>query len=74
MSNLPEMKPVQSSMVQEYGYDAQAQMLYVRFAGGALYRYSEVSLFEFDNLVAAESFGKHLNANIKPNFQAERLT
>jgi hypothetical protein len=68
--NLPEMKPVKSSMVTEYGYDAIAHSLYVRFVNGKLYVYEHVSANEVELLAAAPSFGIHLNAVIKRNYAA----
>jgi hypothetical protein len=68
--NLPEMKPIKSSMATEYGYDATEQSLFVRFNSGKLFEYLHVPASEVELLAAAPSFGIHLNAVIKRNYAA----
>lgn len=68
-----QFQPVNSSNVQEVGYDEPTQELQVRFKNNSLYRYIGVPKVEFDNLLGAESVGKYLNANIKPVYQVEKI-
>ena len=47
MNNNIKMIKVDSSNVDEVGYDEAEQVLYVRFLTGALYIYKGVSVYEF---------------------------
>lgn len=59
-----------SSSIAEIGYNAERSALYVRFNGGKLYRYDDVPPIMFDELKAADSVGKFVNANIKTQYDA----
>jgi hypothetical protein len=72
--SIPTLKPITSSMVTEYGYDPAAQLLYVRFTKGTLYKYLEVPADEIERLEASPSFGMHLNVYIKRNYVHEQVT
>lgn len=69
--NIPDLVPVSSSMLQAVGYDSENAILYVRFNNGKLYSYADVPSGEFEQMKAAESIGRYLNATIKPNYRAE---
>lgn len=58
------LRDVNSSMITRVGYDAAKQELYVEFKGSgkqgpALWLYEHVSPFEYAQLTAAASIGKH---------------
>jgi hypothetical protein len=61
--NIPKLNPVSSNAIGALGHDGQGS-LFVRFKGGGLYRYSGVSLDQYNELRKAESVGKHLQVNI----------
>ncbi|GJQ22146.1 MAG: hypothetical protein HBSIN02_25010 [Bacteroidia bacterium] len=61
--------PVTSSTVASVGYDPATLTLEVEFTNGTIYQYFDVPEMEYQNLVGAESVGKHLNNNIKPNYR-----
>lgn len=60
--------PVKSSSLRSVGYDDKNQELEVEFASGALYTYSGVSQQAHDDLMVAESAGRHFAKHIRSNF------
>lgn len=66
-----QMIPVQSSNITHIGHDETG--LHVHFKGGGKYRYPTVTAAEHQALMAAESKGKHLRANIVGKHKPERL-
>lgn len=71
--SLPEMINVESSNVEEIGYDEKTQTVYVRYLNGSLYIYKGVSLLEFENLRDAPSIGSYLHRNFKNLYPYERI-
>ncbi len=67
-----EMNYVDSSNIEQIGYDGDAQELHVRFLSGALYVYSDVPQVVFDELMAAPSKGSHLNRVVKGVYDHRR--
>lgn len=59
-----ELTPVESSNVAAVGH--QDNTLYVEFKHGGLYRYFNVPAETYQAMLAADSVGKFLNAEIKP--------
>ena len=59
-------EPLDSSSARSVGYDPDREILEVEFPDGDVYRYFEVSGHEYADLRSAESFGEHLNHQIKP--------
>lgn len=57
-----------SSQIAAIGYDAEAQILAVRFiqGAGAIYHYPGVSQETYDAFHGAESLGKFFGQHIKP--------
>lgn len=62
---MPEMHYVNSSNVDQVGYDEGQMELHVVFHGGALYVYQGVPLELFEQLLVAPSTGSFLNREIK---------
>lgn len=62
---MPEMQFVDSSNVEQLGYDADRMELHVLFKNGALYVYSDVPAPVFEDLLVAPSVGSFLNREIK---------
>ena len=71
--SLPEMINVESSNVEEIGYDEETQTAYVRYLNGSLYIYKGVPLLEFENLRDAPSIGSYLHRNFKNLYPYERI-
>lgn len=72
MNNV-DMIAVQSSNVEEVGYDEDNEITYVRFLNGSLYIYKGVPKWNFDGLVNAPSVGSYLNVNFKNVYPYERI-
>jgi hypothetical protein len=71
--NYPKMTPVSSSNVAEIGYDAEGQIVHVRFLNGSLYIYKDVPQFVYDGLLNASSVGSYLHRNFKNVYAYERI-
>lgn len=65
--------PVTSSNIVSIGYEAATCILQVEFHGGRIYNYYRVPADAYMVLMDADSIGKHLNAQIKPNYAFEQL-
>ena len=64
-----KLKPVKSSQLAEIGYDADKQVLAIRFTNGKkLYHYQGVTPNDFAKFESAESVGKHFGAHIRGKF------
>lgn len=66
------MKQVFSSNIQEIGYDAEEQMLAVKFNTGALYYYFGVPEEVARSVMTAPSIGIALTAEVKDIYQYAR--
>lgn len=70
---MPEMHPVESSVIEAIGYDPDRRELHIRFVDTGLYVYLDVDRATFDRLCAAASKGSHFNRAVKPRgFAFER--
>jgi hypothetical protein len=65
--------PLESQMFTSIAYDAEERILYLRFHSGDVYRYFEFSNDDYQQLLAAESKGRHFLSNIRNCFRYERL-
>lgn len=69
-----EMQGVDSTCFSEIGYDADQELLLVRFRdSGSLYSYEPISQEEYDSFIGANSLGKYYNSYIKGNYECHRL-
>ena len=59
---------VESSNIAMVGYDEEEQILEITFRDGRVYHYLEVPPERALSLLRAESKGRFLNGEIKPNF------
>lgn len=70
-----EMHNVSSKTIQAVGYDANSQILQIKFRGGGLYRYFGVPVSVFDSFINAESLGRYYNKFIRgTRFKGERIS
>ena len=60
-------------MLVEVGYDADDQVLEVRFGNGRVYRYARVPELVHRRLLKARSLGEFFNAEIRDRYEAERV-
>jgi KTSC domain len=65
--------PVESSAIRSVGYDPRRRVLDVEFAGGAVYRYLDVPPRAHAALLAADSYGRYVNAHVRDRYRWVRL-
>ena len=68
-----KLRPVQSEMLIEAGYDRKSRILQVTFRTGETYRYKGVPSSEYDGLMSAESKGKYMHRYIIGHYDYERV-
>lgn len=68
---LPKMTGVESTNIEAVGHDGNH--LFVRFKGGAVYRYPYVSSDHHVMMLAAESPGGYFHQHIKSKHKGEKL-
>jgi len=67
------MHPVKSSNVDAVGFDDETNELHVLYKNGGHYVYEGVAKSIHDNVLAADSIGGFLAANIKHKFKWRKL-
>jgi len=66
--------PLESKMFTSVSYDADKQILYLRFRKtGDVYRYFDVTAKEYRDFLDAESRGRFFLAHIRDRFRFERM-
>lgn len=60
-----ERKPVESSNIASAGFCPDRKCIEVEFKNGSVYEYESCDQKLYDDLMAAESKGKFVNANLK---------
>lgn len=66
--------PIESKMFTSVSYDADKQILYLRFRKtGDVYRYFEFPFTEYSAFLDAESRGRFFLAHIRDRFRFERM-
>ena len=66
--------PLDSKMLTAVAYEADQQILYLRFrTGGDVYRYFDVTATEYQDFLDAESRGRFFLAHIRDHFRYERM-
>ena len=66
--------PIESKMFTSVSYDADKQILYLRFRKtGDVYRYFEFPVTEYSAFIDAESRGRFFLAHIRDRFRFERM-
>lgn len=69
-----ERVAVESSMICEVGYDAEAQMLEVVFNSGKIYRYTGVPPTVYAEVLASASKGQYMRACIIDIYPVRQVT
>jgi len=64
---------VESSMIYAVGYDEETQILEVVFNSGGIYRYFDVPKEVYEGLLAAESKGRYMRANVIDLYPYEQV-
>jgi hypothetical protein len=68
-----EMIPVESSNLEAVGYDNNEARLVIGFKDGSAYEYYDVPQYVYDELIAADSKGKHAHHNIYKVYNQQRI-
>ena len=68
------MGKVNSSVIRDYEYDADAQVLYITFVSGKTYAYDRVPADVYDDLEAAASKGTFFNRYIRDHYRYVLVT
>ncbi|MEW6214855.1 MAG: KTSC domain-containing protein [Nitrospirota bacterium] len=61
---MAKLIPVESSMIQAVGYNPKTRILEVVFNSGRTYRYEDVPLEVYKELMAADSKGRYMRSEI----------
>ena len=65
---------VESTSLASVGYDAEAKVLEIEFAGGGVYQYIDVPQETYEGLMAAESHGSYFDQHVKKaGYEYKRL-
>ena len=64
---------VDSKMFTSVAYDAEKQILYLRFQSGDVYRYFEFPAADYQTFLRAESKGRFFRSQIRDHFPYERM-
>jgi hypothetical protein len=68
-----DWQPLESKMFRSVAHDAEKSILYLRFRSGDVYRYFEFDQERYNDLLAAESYGRYFLSHIRDEFRYERL-
>ena len=59
--------PVDSSNIQEIGYDKSTRTMEIKFKNGRIYRYRPITLEGYNSFLRSKSKGEFFHKNIKNN-------
>ena len=68
-----ERQSVSSSNLASIGYDAENEILEVEFKHSGIYQYFGVPENIYDELMNADSHGVYFSANIRNNYEFEKI-
>lgn len=66
-------EPVESSIIESVGYDADEEILEIEFKEGGIYRYREVPESVYRGLMSVDSHGTYHAEHIKHSYPFERV-
>jgi hypothetical protein len=72
VSHIPR-EPVRSTAIAKAGYSKRRHILEIEFVNGAIYRYSDVSLPVYRDLISAESKARFYDLNIRKHYRSVRV-
>ena len=67
-----QRQPVESTSIASVGYQADGGTLEIEFRNGAVYRYAEVPVEIFEQMLVAKSKGQYLHRFIRGLYGYER--
>lgn len=68
-SRIPR-QPVQSTAIAKVGYSKRRHILEIEFVNGAVYRYFDVPLSVYHELMSAESKARFYDSNIRKHYRS----
>lgn len=68
-----ERQSVESSNLASIGYDAENEILEVEFNHGGIYQYFDVPENVYEELMSAASHGVYFSANIRNDYEYEKM-
>ena len=68
-----DWQPLESKMFLSAAYDAEHQILYLRFRSQDVYRYFEFPDDRYQEFLNAESRGRYFLSHIRDRFRHERM-
>jgi KTSC domain len=68
-SRIPR-QPVQSSVIAKVGYSKRRHILEIEFVNGAVYRYLDVQVTVYRDLMSAESKARFYDSNIREHYRS----
>jgi hypothetical protein len=68
-----EWQPLESKMFLSAGYEAESQILYLRFRSGDVYRYFDFPQDQYEEFINAASRGRYFLSHIRDHFRYERM-
>ena len=69
VSHIPR-EPVQSSAIAKVGYSKRRHILEIEFVNGAVYRYFDIPLSVYRDLMSAESKARFYDSNIRKHYRS----
>src|SRR5713226_8154320 len=72
VSHLPR-EPVHSTAIAKVGYSKRRHILEIEFVNGAIYRYLDVPLPVYRDLMSAESKARFYDFNIRRHYRSVRV-
>jgi len=69
VSRIPR-QPVQSSAIAKVGYSKRRHILEIEFVNGAVYRYLDVQVTVYQDLMLAESKARFYDSNIRKHYRS----
>jgi hypothetical protein len=68
-----ELKKIDSSNIEAFGFDQMTSTLFVQFKGGKIYSYGGVESRVYDDFMAAPSKGSFFKTNISGKYETQKL-
>jgi KTSC domain-containing protein len=69
ISHIPR-QPVESSAIAKIGYSKRRHILEIEFVNGAVYRYVEVPVAVYRDLMSSESKARFYDSNIRGHYRS----
>jgi hypothetical protein len=69
VSHIPR-EPVRSSAIAKIGYSKRRHLLEIEFVNGAVYRYFDVPVSVYRELLSAESKARFYDSNIRKHYRS----